>query len=266
MAEREGERLAGEGGAGYTRGELMVAAAAREIADAEVVFVGMRLPLLAFVVAKQTHAPSAVGLFECGIVRDSPSAELLYTMGDPPNVLQASWCTRLVNVMGLLAQGGVDLGFLGGAEVDRFGNLNTSYVGPPDRPLVKLPGSGGAGDIASLSRRHVILMRHERRRFVPRVSYVTSPGHGEGGDWRRRVGLPGGGPAAVITTLGILRFQEGEMVLHSVHPGAGVEDVRRETGWELRLAGDLSVTPQPTAEELRVMRGYDPQGFWTGGD
>ena len=128
----------------------MVAAAAREIHDDDIVFVGMRLPLIAFALAKYTHAPHAVGLFENGIVRDEPARELLYTMGDPPNVAGATWCGGMFNVMSLMAQGVVTLGFIGGAQIDRFGNLNTSYVGDYRTPTTKLPGSGGAADIASL--------------------------------------------------------------------------------------------------------------------
>jgi glutaconate CoA-transferase subunit B len=254
----------------YTAGELMVTAAAREIRDGEVVFVGMRLPLLAFCLARSTHAPTAVGLFENGVVRDSPAAEFLVTMSDGPNVTGALWCTEMREIMALLQAGRVDLGFIGGAQIDRFGNLNTSYVGPPGR-LTRLPGSGGGGDIASLSRRHVIVMAHERRRFVERVDYVTSPGygpgHGDGGDWRRRVGLPRGGPAAVITTLGLLRADPatGEMVLAATHPGAAVADVRRETGWPLRCAEQVAQTPPPTGRELAMIRRFDPQGFWTRG-
>lgn len=249
---------------GHTAGELMVAAAAREIGDAEVVFVGMRLPLLAFCLARSTHAPSAVGLFENGVVRDSPALEFLVTMSDGPNVTGALWCTEMREIMGLLQSGRVDLGFIGGAQVDRFGNLNTSYVGPPGS-VTRLPGSGGGGDIASLSRRHVIIMAHERRRFVERVDYVTSPGYGEGGDWRRRVGLPRGGPSAVITTLGVFRFDPvtREMVLASTHPGITVARVREETGWPIACVPDLTETPAPNVEELRVIRRFDPEGFWT---
>src|SRR5512142_749557 len=137
----------------YTPQELMVAAAAREIHDNEIVFAGMRLPLIAFALAKQTHAPRAIGLFECGLMRDAPAPELLYTMGDPPNIAGALWATRMINIMGLLAQGNVDVGFIGGAEIDQFGNLNTSYVRAPRGGETKLPGSGGAADIASLSKR-----------------------------------------------------------------------------------------------------------------
>jgi glutaconate CoA-transferase, subunit B len=250
--------------ADYSPGELMVAAAAREIRDGEVVFVGMRLPLLAFCLARSTHAPRAVGLFENGIVRDSPALEFLVTMSDGPNVTHALWCTEMREIMGLLQAGRVDLGFIGGAQVDRFGNLNTTRVGPSER-ATRLPGSGGGADIASLARRHVVIMTHERRRFVERVDYLTSPGFGEGGDWRRRVGLPGGGPAAVITTLGLLRFDTatGEMLLASTHPGVTLEQVRAQTGWPLRPAPAVAGTPAPTAAELAVIRRFDPEGFWT---
>src|SRR5947199_811837 len=194
----------------YTSQELMVAVAAREIKDGDVVFVGMRLPILAYAVALTTHAPNARGLFEVGLMRDQPASAFLGTMGDPPNVTGALWATRMSNVMALMAQGNVDLGFIGGAEVDRFGNLNTSYVGDPSRPTVKLPGSGGGADIAILSRRWVTLMSHERRRLVERVSFVTSPGFGDGSPgWRRRRGLLGGGPVAIITTPAVLRFPDG---------------------------------------------------------
>jgi glutaconate CoA-transferase subunit B len=168
--------------------------------------------------------------------------------------------------MGLLQAGRVDLGFIGGAQVDRFGNLNTSYVSGGGR-VTRLPGSGGGGDIASLAARHLIIMAHERRRFVARVDYVTSAGYGEGGDWRRRVGLPRGGPSAVITTLGVLRFdpETREMVLASTHPGVTVDAVRAHTGWPLACAVEVTETAAPTAAELAVIRRFDPEGFWTRG-
>ena len=249
----------------FTAGELMVAAAAREIRDGEVVFVGMRLPMLAFCLARSTHAPRAIGLFENGVVRDSPALEFLVTISDGPNVAGAVWCTEMREIMGLLQSGRVDLGFIGGAQLDRFGNLNTSYVGGPSG-RVRLPGSGGGADIACLSRRHVIIMTHERRRFVERVDHVTSPGHGEGGDWRRRMGLSGGGPAALITTLGVFRFDAatGEVRLASTHPGVSVADVQGQTGWPLVSSPDLIETPGPGREALAVIRRFDPQGFWTG--
>jgi glutaconate CoA-transferase, subunit B len=249
----------------HTAQELMVAAAAREIHDGDLVFVGMRLPILAYGVARSTHAPRARALYELGLLRDQPPSAFLATMGDPPNVAGALWATRMSNVMALMAQGEVDLGFIGGAEVDRFGNLNTSYIGDPARPRTRLPGSGGGADIAILARRWVTLMAHEPRRLVERVSYVTSPGHGEGEGWRQRHGLLGGGPAAIVTTLAVLRFPErgGEAYLASVHPGHTVEEVRAATGWGLRVASDVAETPAPTPEELAHVRRLDPDGFWT---
>lgn len=248
----------------YSPAELMIAAAAREIRDGEVVFVGMRLPLLAFALAKRTHAPDAIGLFENGVIRDVPSRDLLYTMGDPPNIEGARMCCAMTTVMGLLQRGDVDLGFLGGAEVDRFGNINTSYVGAPAHPAVKLPGSGGAGDIASLAKRFVVIVDHDVRRLPERVSYVTSPGNGNGGDWRLRMGLPRGGPSAVITTMAVLRFDpsSGEAYLASAHDGVRVEDLRAKTGWALAASEECAVTPGPSGDELRIIRECDPAGFW----
>ena len=186
-------------------------------------------------------------------------------MSDPPNVAGASWATGLVEVMALLQRGDVDLGFIGGAEVDRFGNINTNVIGTPERPAVRLPGSGGAGDIACLSRRLVALMEHEPRRLRERVHFVTSPGYGDGPDWRRRQGLPRGGPAAVITTLGVLRFDPdtGEAYLASYHPFTTAEEVAAATGWPLRVPTGCAPTPPPSAEELRLVREADPRGFWT---
>ena len=267
----------------YTLSELMVAAAAREIRDGEVVFVGMRLPLIAFVVAKKTHAPTAIGLFENGVVRSTPAAELIYTMADPPNILGATQCLDMMSVMSLLQSGRVDLGFLGAAEVDKFGNLNSTQVFvsghgfsraepavkkigalAPEEKIVRLPGSGGACDIASLAKRFVVLMEHSKRRLPERVSYITSPGNGEGAGWRRRVGLPRGGPSAAITTKAVLRFgEDGEAYLASVHPGVTVEDVVANTGWKLHLAEEAGQTPEPTAAELAAIREYDKKGFWT---
>jgi len=251
--------------AGFTDRELMVIAAGRQIHDGDVVFVGMRLPLVAFAFAKRTHAPAALGLFENGIVRDHPAPETLLTMSDTPNIPGALWSTGTLGIMSLLQQGLVDLGFIGGAEIDRHGNLNTNYVGDWRRPTVRLPGSGGGADIASLARRFVVIMPQEKHRFRERVDFITSPGFGEGAGWRRRVGLPGGGPVAVITTLGMYRFDEatGEMLLASYHPGQSVESARAATGWDLRVADDCRETPTPTAQELDIVRACDPAGFWT---
>src|ERR1700681_1190327 len=248
----------------FSRGELMVAAAAREIRDCELVFVGMRLPMIAFGVAKRTYAPGATGLFESGVIRDTPAAKLLYTMGDPSNLLHATFCGDMLSVMSLLQQGRVNVGFLGAAEVDRFGNLNTTW-GSRDGQQVRLPGSGGACDIASLSQRTVVLLEHNRQRLVSRVGHITSPGNGTGYGWRREQGLPlRSGPAAIITTMGVLRYgEDGEAYLASVHPGVSVEDVLSNTGWTLRVADDLDATPEPDAAELAVIREIDPDHYWT---
>ena len=249
----------------FTDRELMVIAAGREIRDGDLVFVGMRLPLLAFAFAKRTHAPGAVGLFENGIVRDQPATETLMTMSDTPNIPGALWSTGTLEIMSLLQQGLVDLGFIGGAEIDKHGNLNTNYVGDWRAPTVRLPGSGGGADIASLARRFVVIMPQEKHRFKERVDFVTSPGFGDGAGWRERVGLPGGGPAAVITTLGVYRFdaETREMLLTSYHAGQSIESVRAATGWDLRAARDCRETPTPTGAELEIVRACDPAGFWT---
>jgi glutaconate CoA-transferase subunit B len=249
---------------GYTYSELMVAAAAREIADGELVFVGMRLPMLAFLVAKRTHAPNAVGLYENGLIRETPSPQLLYTMGDPPNLRGATQSGQMLDVMALLQQGRVHVGFLGAAEVDRFGNLNSTWGGRHGETH-RLPGSGGACDIASLAKRTVVLLAHEKSRLRERVGYITSPGYGRGNGWRAAQGLPGHtGPSALITTLGVLRYgSDGEAFLASTHPGVAVEDVLANTEWTLRVADNHLETPAPSDAELAVMRSLDPNHFWT---
>jgi glutaconate CoA-transferase subunit B len=250
----------------WTLPQLMVTAAAREIADREVVFVGMRLPLLGFLLAKSTHAPDAVGVYELGIVRDTVAPEPILTMGDLPNLYRSQWLADTADAMGLLQKGGVDASFIGGAQVDRFGNLNTSYIGGMNTIETRLPGSGGACDLACLGKRHIIIMTHEKRRFVPQVDYITSPGYGDGAGWRQHVGLPRGGPSTVITTMGILRFDADtcEMVLSSVHPGVTAEMVCENTGWPLRVSAELNRTPAPTDKELAMLKRFDPKGYWTG--
>lgn len=244
----------------------MVTAAAREISDKEVIFVGMRLPLLGFLLAKSSHARDAVGIYELGIVREKLAQEPILTMGDLPNISGAQWLADTGDMMGLLQQGLVDASFIGGAQVDRFGNLNTSYIGPTEKPKIRLPGSGGACDLACLGKRHIIVMAHEKHRFVQKVDYITSPGYGDGPGWRKRVGLPRGGPSAVITTKGVFHFdpETFEMVLTSVHPGITVNEVQENTGWTIRVSENLSQTPAPTYEELSLLRHFDPDGYWTG--
>ena len=242
----------------------MVAAAAREIRDGDIVFVGMRLPLLGFAVAKETHAPNAIGIFENGVIRDWPALESIFTMSDPPNIARALCCGGLNDVLYLLQSGRVDLGFIGGAEIDRYGNLNTHWV-EENGKRTRLPGSGGAADIAVMAKRSVIIMNHERRRFVEKVRYITSPGFGSGGNWRLRQGISGGGPSRAITSLGVFSFEaeSHEMILSSSHPGIRLGEIEKETGWPLRVALEPTETAPPSAAELDAVRKYDPKGVWT---
>jgi glutaconate CoA-transferase, subunit B len=246
--------------------ERMVLRAAREIREGETVFVGTRLPLLAYLVAKATHAPSAVALYENGLIREEAARELLFTMGDPPNILDATMAGTTLDVMGLLAAGRVDLGLLGAAEVDRYGNLNSTEGVDATGRRTRLPGSGGAADILSLARRTVVLVPHERRRLVERVRFRTSPGRGDGAGWRARAGLPSGGPSAIITTHAVFRFDHAleEAYLYEVFPGVTVDHVLVGMSWEPRVAQPLGMTRPFTDEETAALRRIDPDGFWTG--
>jgi glutaconate CoA-transferase subunit B len=248
----------------YSIQELMIIAAAREIADGKLVFVGMRLPITAYGVARLTHAPNAVGLIECGITRYAPASSMLYTMGDPPNQLNAAWSARLIPIMSQLQRGRVDAGFVGGAEVDRYGNVNTSYIGDFSKPKIKLPGSGGAADIAAMSKPLLVIINHEKRRLVEKVDYVTTPGYLAGGDSGAKAGLKEGGPSVIITDRAILRpyGPNHEMHLASLHAGQSIDDVCENTGWELKIQPDLIETAPPSREEMAALHEIDKDGFW----
>ncbi|HEX7078095.1 MAG TPA: CoA-transferase [Candidatus Eisenbacteria bacterium] len=241
--------------------ERMVLRAAREIQEGETVFVGTRLPLLAYLTAKATHAPRAVALYENGLIREEAARELLFTMGDPPNILGATMAGTTLDVMGMMAAGRVDLGLLGAAEVDRYGNLNSTQVAG-----TRLPGSGGAADILSLARRCVILAPQEKRRLVPRVAFRTSPGRGDGPGWRARTGLPPGGPAAIVTTHGVFRFDHvlEEAYLAEIYEGLTVDHVLAGMSWEPRVAQPIGLTRPFGDDEIGALRRIDPDGFWTG--
>jgi glutaconate CoA-transferase subunit B len=249
--------------ADYSVQELMIIAAAREIADGELVFVGMRLPITAYGVARLTHAPNAVGLFEDGIVRYEPAEDMLYTMGDPPNQRGAAWTAGLNPIMAQLQRGRVDAGFIGGAEIDKFGNVNTSYIGDFKAPKVKLPGSGGAADIAAMSKRLMVIVNHDRRRLVEKVGYITSPGYLTGGTARTDAGLSGG-PSVIITDHALLRPEGPDHELHlaSLHPGHSVEEVQEKTGWDLKISAEMVETPIPSDEEMKALHTIDKDGFW----
>lgn len=237
----------------YTDEEMMVVAGAREIRDGELVFIGMRLPLLCYALAQARHAPRAIGLFESGLVRDSPPTGPIRTMGDLPNQEGALQSTSLLTVMGELSRGRVDLGFLGAGEIDRHGNLNSTWVTEKGR-RIRLPGSGGACDIASLARRVVVILREEPRRIREVVSYLTSPGQGDGPGWRERVGLPPGGTVRVITQRAIYALPPPSLALtvESIHPGIPREDLAFASAGE----GRVPETRRPDLEELAALRRF----------
>ncbi|MFC5135931.1 MULTISPECIES: CoA-transferase subunit beta [Haloferacaceae] len=251
----------------YAPRELMVSAAAAEIEDGDTAFVGMRLPLIAFQLAVSTHAPDSMAVYESGVVRDGPADGFIHTMCDLPNLNHAVSTTGMIDIMSRLQRGDVDVGFLGGAEVDRYGNLNTTRVRAGDEEI-RLPGSGGACDIACMAGRTVLLMPHESRRFVEEVNYVTSPGHADDGSGRGNHPAPGGGPDALVTSKATFGFADGELFLRSVHPGVDREAMLADFPWTVRTApeigeGPVTTTPEPTDEELELIRTFDPDGFWT---
>lgn len=262
------ERHVGEATERYTPQELMVAAASREINDADTVFVGMRLPMLAFQLAVSTHAQNALALYESGVIRDDPAGTFIHTMCDLANQHGAVATTDMLSVMGRLQRGDVDLGFLGTAEIDRYGNLNTTRVGPADDPI-RLPGSGGACDIACLADETVVLMPHEPRRFVNEVAYVTSPGYPDDGSGSAGRPTPGGGPRRLVTSQATFGFDyRGELFLRTVHPGVDEAAIHDDIPWELGTQEEVDGTPvgrteTPSDQELELIREFDPEGFWT---
>ena len=240
----------------FTTYEIMVTTAARMLRDREVVFVGIGLPNVAVNLARRTRCPGLVLIYESGAIGARPD-RLPTSIGDPALVCGALGVCSMPEVFQYYLQRGfIDLGFLGGAQIDRFGNLNTTVIGDYAKPRTRLPGSGGACEISTLARRILIVMPHKRRSFVERLDFVTSPGFVTGGDSRAQLRVPGGGPEAVITDLGVLRFSADthEMELVSLHPGATLEKVRENTNWPLRVAAQLPQTEAPSANELRVLR------------
>lgn len=246
----------------YSKNELMVAAAAREVGKNDVVFAGLGLPVLGCILAQRTRSPGATVVFESGVIGARPSRMPL-TMGDPALATGAAMVVDFFDLFALTLQRGlIDVGFLGAAQIDRFGNLNTSVIGSYASPKVRLPGSGGACEVASLSKRLVMVLPLDRRRFVEKVDFVTSPGHRAGGG--EAPGIRGGGPSAVITTHGIFRFdKDGEMYLESVSPGVSEGDVSANIGWEIKTPRAVKETPAPTDEEVRILREeIDPRGLF----
>lgn len=245
-----------------TRQEIMAAAAARELKDREVALIGTGLPMIAAYLAKFTHAPGLTMIFESGVIGAQPRG-LAIGVGDFRLVSHCQKATSLYYALSLLQAGRVDVGFLGAAEIDRYGNLNSTAIGSYERPRVRLPGSGGANDIASLAKRVLLIVMHQRRKFVEQLQYLTTPGYLDGGDARQRAHLMGGGPSRVITDLAVLDFEPvtKRMRLESLHPGVSVDEVRESTGFELLIRDAVPRTPIPTSEQVDLLRErIDPEG------
>jgi glutaconate CoA-transferase subunit B len=244
---------------GYSADEMMTVAAARALRNGTVCFVGIGLPSAAANLARATHAPDVVLIYESGTIGAKPTV-LPLSIGDGELAETALTVVPLPEIFNYWLQGGrIDVGFLGAAQLDRFGNINTTVVGPYDRPRVRLPGAGGAPEIATSCREVIVVLQHHRRAFVDRVDFVTSAGYLSGGNERARLGLPGKGPVLVITDLGLLRPdpETNELVLTSVHPGVDPDEVRKETGWPLRVAEPLEITVPPNDAELGALRALE---------
>ena len=244
-------------GQDFSADEMMTIAAARLIGNGTVCFVGIGLPSAAANLARASHAPDAVLIYESGTIGAKPDV-LPLSIGDNELAETADFVVSTAEVFRYWLQGGrITVGFLGAAQLDRFGNINTTVIGDYGRPKVRLPGAGGAPEIAALAGEVFVIMRQSVRGFVEQVDFVTSAGHLTGGDWRERAGLPGRGPTRVITDLGILEPdpESRELVLACVHPGVAVDEVRAATGWPLTIADGLAVSPAPTKDELKALRG-----------
>jgi len=241
----------------YIKPELMACCGAREIRDHDVVIVGTGFPAMAANIARYTHAPNARMMQESGVYDAQPKRPAL-SVGDPCLNPGAAMIGGLVDIMGMFLQAGwVDVGFLAGSQVDKYGNINTTVIGDYHRPKSRLPGSGGANPIGSLVKRVLIIALHDRRRLAERVDFITTPGYLDGPGAREKCGLPPDtGPYALITNKAVLRFDRatGEAYLASYHPGSSVDEIRKLTPWELKVADDVHETEPPTALELKVIR------------
>lgn len=249
----------------YTSSELLTINAARLLRDGDVVFVGVGLPNLACNLAMRTHAPNLLMIYEAGVIGARP-ARLPLSIGDPTLVSGSTAVCSMFDIFSFyLQRGNVDVGFLGGAQIDRFGNINATVIGDYAHPKVRLPGSGGSMEIAAWADRCYVLTPHQRRRFPEKVDFITSAGFLGGRGERAAAGLRGGGPQAVVTDLGILEPAEtGELILAALHPGATVEKVQANTGWPVQVASALRYTEPPSAEELRMLREeLDPEGIYS---
>lgn len=245
--------------------ELMIVAASRALQGNRTVFVGVGLPNIACNLARRTHSPEMELVYESGVFGAQP-ARLPLSIGDPTLVSGATSVVSMADLFMLYLQGGlIDVALLGGAQIDRFGNLNTTVIGDYENPKTRLPGSGGACEIAINAKRIFMIMRLSKRAFVPKIDFLTSPGHLDGGDARQKLGMPGYGPDKVITDKALFTFDnpEREMMLVELAQGETVESVQAVVGWPIRVADELRHITPPMAEELSVVREQlDPQGLY----
>jgi glutaconate CoA-transferase subunit B len=253
----------------YTPSEFQAVLTAREIQDGQVIFVGVGMPLLGALLASVTHAPNVIIATECGSVGPKP-LRLMLGAGDNGNVENSIVNFSLWRLFSDMQAGFIDLGAVGGAQVDKFGNLNSNGIfGDKQYPYFKsrLPGSGGASDIASSARQTIITMPLGKRRFVERVDFLTSPGHLDGGNSRKQAGLPGDGPVAIISDGGIFRFDQvtKEAYLDGLREGVTVDEVRAQVGWDLNVATEVKMLEPPTVEQIEIIRGLDPYKIFNGG-
>jgi len=253
----------------YTLPELLVATAAREINDGDVVFVGVGIPGLAAGLAKLTHAPNILMSMESGTIGSQPYRVVL-GIGDNACVENAVCHTSLWRLFSDQQAGFFDIGMVGGAQVDKFGNLNSTVImgeGDYETPQTRLPGSGGANDIASSANKTIIMLNMEKRRFLEKVDYITSPGYLDGGEARERAGLLGGGPQAIITDKCVLNFDKEtkEAYVSSLHPKVTWEEVRASVSWDLKAANKLGETEPPTEDQVKITRTLDPEGIYLRG-
>ncbi len=249
----------------YSSAELMIVNSARMLRDGDVVFVGVGQPNLACNLAKRTHAPNITMIYEAGVIGAEPS-HLPLSIGDPTLASGAlSICSMYDIFANYLQRGNVDVGFLGGAQIDRFGNINATIIGDDyENPKIRLPGSGGAELISAWANRCYIMTPHQKRRFPEKVDFMTSAGFLNGRAEREASGVRGGGPLAVITDIGFMEPDEnGELTLTALHPGQKAEEAIANTGWDLKVADELKETEPPSDEELRILyEELDPDGLY----
>ncbi|MGS0764023.1 CoA-transferase subunit beta [Syntrophomonas curvata] len=249
----------------YTLTELMAATMAREFRNQETAFVGIGPPLIAAMLANLTHAPDMTIAVEGGAVGSAPR-RLLTCIADSTIDERAYSCIPMWRLFGDQQRGFYDVGLIGAAQIDKYGNLNTTGIGGYPRSKVRVAGSGGGNDIGSSAGRLLVMMRQEKRRFIDRVDYLTTPGFLDGGDSRLKAGLRGDGPSGVITDMGVFRFapDSKEMYLEKCHPGVRPEQVQASVSWDLKIAPQPAATEPPTTEQVEIMRTLDPFGLYLG--